>query len=116
MINPTDTTPSDADRIRDLNDQFRSTFLGGKVFFTRGIIDMGAAFQSACVEAVQSFTAFSADNDPYGEHDFGRVVISGTPVFWKIDYYDRTVEAGSEDPADPAVTTRVLTILLASEY
>lgn len=116
MTNTNETALSDADHIRTLNDRFRTTFWGGKVFFTRGIIDMGGAFQSACVEAVQGFTDFSADNDPYGEHDFGRVVISGTPVFWKIDYYDRTLEAGSENPADAAATTRVLTILLASEY
>ena len=37
-------------------------------------------------------------------------------VFWKIDAYDRTLEFGSDDPADPSVTRRVLTIMLASEY
>ncbi|MFL0670464.1 MAG: DUF3768 domain-containing protein [Erythrobacter sp.] len=25
-------------------------------------------------------------------------------VFWKIDAYDRALQFGSEDPADPAVT------------
>ena len=37
-------------------------------------------------------------------------------VFWKIDAYDRALQSGSEDPANPAVTRRVLTIMLASEY
>jgi hypothetical protein len=33
-----------------------------------------------------------------------------------IDYYDATMEFGSEAPADASKTTRVLTIMLASEY
>jgi hypothetical protein len=36
--------------------------------------------------------------------------------FWKIDSYDRNTEFGSPDPADPDVTTRVLTIMRADEY
>ena len=31
-------------------------------------------------------------------------------------YYDPSLEAGSADPADPAKTTRVLTLMLAEEY
>lgn len=103
-------------RIRELNDLFRTSFIGGRVLITPGVNERGDAFVSACVEAVQSFKAFSPDNDPHNEHDFGAVDIEGARVFWKIDYYDAACEYGSEDPADPKATTRVLTILLASEY
>ena len=59
---------------------------------------------------------FTDDNDPNGEHDFGSIVHQGKQVFWKIDYYAPDMEHGSEDPAVPAKTVRVLTILLADEY
>ena len=40
----------------------------------------------------------------------------GSTFFWKIDYYDPNLEFGSEDPADPTKTTRILTLMLADEY
>ena len=66
--------------------------------------------------AVADFDAFSEDNDPYGEHDFGSLSLQGEVVFWKIDYYDLDLSNGSPDPADPRVTIRVLTVMMASEY
>ena len=65
---------------------------------------------------VQTFANFNADNDPRGEHDFGSFRLAGQNFFWKIDYYNPACDAGSEDPADPVKTTRVLTLMLASEY
>jgi hypothetical protein len=52
----------------------------------------------------------------HGEHDFGAVDEGGVRYFWKVDCFDRNTEFGSPDPADPAVTTRVLTIMRADEY
>jgi hypothetical protein len=38
-------------------------------------------------------------------------------VAWcKIDYYDPSMEFGSEDPSDNTKTCRVMTIGLASDY
>lgn len=103
-------------RIRELNDIFRKSFIGGKVFITEGIRALGPDFESACVERVQKHRRFAEGNDPCGEHDFAAFEVNGTKCFWKIDYYDRRMKWGSEDPADPAQTTRVLTIMLAEEY
>lgn len=86
------------------------------MLLTSGIQNLPDTTQSRIVEAAQGFDTFTPDNDPHGEHDFGAVTVEGHKVFWKIDYYDPTLQYGSEDPANPAVTKRVLTIMLAEEY
>ena len=48
--------------------------------------------------------------------DFGTFEHNGERIFWKTDYYDRTMTQGSEHPGDLGQTVRVLTIMLASEY
>jgi hypothetical protein len=112
----TDTTDSKTNVIRTLNDAFRRTFVGGAVMITAGVEAMPADQRRALLQKVRSFDVFSEDNDPHGEHDFGAVDESGDRYFWKLDYYDRTMESGSPDPANAAVTTRVLTIMRADEY
>jgi len=112
----TNTTESKADRIRTLNDVFRRTFLGGAVMITQGVEAMPLDQRRSLLQKVRAFDSFSEDNDPHHEHDFGSVDEAGVRCFFKIDYYDRKTEFGSPDPADPAVTTRVMTIMLAEEY
>lgn len=104
-------------RVQRLNDQFRCSGAGrGSLMLTAGIHEMGVAFAWAAIEAVKAFNAFTRDNDPYGEHDFGALTVANERLFFKIDYYDLDLEAHSPDPADPAQTHRVLTVMLASEY
>ncbi len=103
--------------IRRLNDRFRSSLhRGGKRLMTAGIAALPYPQQAAILGKVMAFDQFTGDNDPHGEHDFGAFDHDGQRIFWKIDYYDSACRYGSEDPADPAQTTRVLTIMLASEY
>lgn len=101
-------------RIRALNDAARTSLIGCRVMITQGIQAQDNV--AAVLDRVRAFDAYSEDNDPYGEHDFGSFRHGGETIFWKFDYYDQTLTAGSEDPSDPAVTIRVLTIMLASEY
>jgi hypothetical protein len=102
--------------IRTLNDDFRTTMRGGKVTMTCGVAALSPDEQVAVIRQVRGFSDFTPGNDQHGEHDFGAIELAGEKFFWKIDYYDKSMDAGSEDPADPAQTTRVLTIMLASEY
>jgi len=111
------TSISSTSRIRDLNDTMRNTGISsGRWMMTAGVMEQGPVFVLLATRAVQTFSAFTDDNDPYGEHDFGAFDLAGERLFWKIDYYDRDLRYGSNDPSDPSVTTRVLTIMLASEY
>jgi hypothetical protein len=102
-------------KIRDLNDAFRRTFRGGRIMLTSGVEAL-PNLRGRLLFKVSRFSDFTADNDPYGEHDFGVVEEAGKRFFWKIDYYDRALEFGSDEPSDPAKTTRVLTLMLAEEY
>ena len=105
-----------SDRIRVLNDNFRSTFVGGQMCMTAGVNALPIDTKARVVLAVQSFCNFTKENDPHGEHDFGDFEIQGETYFFKIDYYALDMGGGSEDPADPEKTARVLTIMRADEY
>lgn len=103
-------------KIRSLNDDLRTSGSGGLVMMTAGIQAKGGAFVVMAMNAVRAFDTFTDNNDPHGEHDFGSVEVEGERVLWKIDYYDETMMYGSDDPADPSRTTRVLTVMLGEEY
>ena len=106
--------PCEAHAIAKLNDEFRTALKGGRLCVTAGLV--GRPDLNSIIERVRTFDNFNEDNDPHGEHDFGAIDEGGVRCFWKIEYYDREMEMLSPDPADPSVTTRVLTIMLADEY
>ena len=107
---------SNSVRIQQLNDAFRRSFVGGVVVVTAGFESLPAERRGLTLAKVRAFDQFNEDNDPHGEHDFGVVDDGEVRCLWKIDYYDRDMELMSPDPADPAATTRVLTVMLADEY
>lgn len=116
--------------IARLNDRARQAMgLACVAVATEGFRALPVADQSRVRELVETFDVFTPDNDPYCERDFGAIYQDSDrrwtttrpakpveTIFWKIDAYDRDLRFGSEDPADAAVTRRVLTIMLASEY
>jgi hypothetical protein len=113
-------TQSDHERIRALNDDMRCAGPGGppgdRWLLTAGVVGLGPVEARQAVEAVKAFDAFDGHNDPYGEHDFGVFDLLGERLFWKIDYYNLTLDGGSPDATDSSVTVRILMVMLASEY
>lgn len=105
-----------SERIRVLNDWLRIHGAGGRVMMTSGIAALGDEQRRKMVAAIRSFDAFTEDNDPHGEHDCAVLEVNGLSVMFKIDYYDLTLSSHSPNPADPSVTRRVLTVMLADEY
>ena len=96
-----ETTMSDTTKkIAELNDLCRKAMgVAGKLFQTEGISALPLADQSAVREKVETFNTFTEDNDPHGERDFGAFEHNGERIFWKIDYYARDMQHGSEDPS-----------------
>lgn len=103
-------------RVRELNDALRKRGVGGQIVATRGVGLLSPLLITRIFAAVGSFDDFNEGNDPWGEHDCAALVVDGVGVIWKIDYYDRTMTAGSPDPSDPLLTLRVLTVMRAEEY
>lgn len=127
------TLTSQRERIARLNDLARQAMgVACTAVATVGFRSLPEADQSCVRELIETFDAFDEDNDPHGERDFGTIyqIAEGRwtterprlredereRVFWKLDYYDRQMEFASEDAANPAVTRRVLTIMLSDEY
>jgi hypothetical protein len=111
-----DVEPSQDEKIALLNDAFRRTLSGGKVLMTAGVNELPDMVKAQAICTIAAFNDFAEGNDPHGQRDFGAFDLCGRKLFWKIEYYDPEFQFGSEDPADPTKTARVLTIMLASEY
>jgi hypothetical protein len=104
--------------IRRLNDTLRNGAIteNATIVVTQGVQANGHDFLVEASRAIAAFDEFDGDNDPHHEHDFGAVEVAGQKLFWKVDYFDLRLKFHSPDAANPALTHRVLTIMLASEY
>ena len=103
-------------RIRALNDELRQHLIGGVAVITPGVAALGSEAVERIVKTIAAFDDFCHANDPHEEHDLGSFEADGHEILFKIDYYDKTLSCHSDDPSDPAVTERVITIMLAEEY
>ena len=104
------------ERICALNDELRQHLIGGMAVMTPGVAALGQDAVQRIVKTIAVFDDFCHANDPHEEHDFGSFEAEGKTIFFKIDYYDRSLTYHSPDPSDPSVTERVITIMLPEEY
>lgn len=104
------------EQIRTLNDDLRQHLVGGMAVITPGIAALGQEAVERIIKTIAVYDDFCHANDPDEEHDFGAFDADGHRVFFKIDYYDKTLTYHSPDASDASVTERVITIMLAEEY
>jgi hypothetical protein len=107
-----------SEQIRALNDRLRRhlSVNDGTAIITMGVVALGDEAVARIFKTIAVYDDFCHDNDPNEEHDFGAFEVDGHTIFFKIDYYDPTLTYHSSDSADPTVTHRVITIMLAEEY
>jgi hypothetical protein len=104
------------EQICTLNDDLRQHLVSGIAVITPGVAALGQEAVERIVKTIAVYDDFCLANDPNEEHDFGAFDADGHRIFFKIDYYDKTLTYHSLDPSDPSVTERVITIMLAEEY
>jgi hypothetical protein len=111
-------TTGNTDAIRALNDQLRQNLSpnDGTALITPSVAALGDEVVARIFKTIAVYDDFCSANDPYEEHDFGALDVDGHTIFFKIDYYDSSLTYHSADPADPTITHRVITIMLAEEY
>lgn len=97
---------SKTDQIRTLNDELRQHLIGGLAVITPGVAALGQEAVERIVKTIAVFDDFCHENDPHEEHDFGSFTAEGETLFFKIDYYDKSMKMHSPDPSDPSVTER----------
>lgn len=111
-----------AHRIAELNDQLRKEPMNrahGQVFLSAGIAARGEPFKAKVLAVIAAMTPkdFKPGNDPYRERDFNSFSVGERLCLFKIDYFAKSnLRVHSDDPADPAKTERVMTVLFADEY
>jgi uncharacterized protein DUF3768 len=103
-------------RIRALNDQLRQNLATGAAVMTPGVAALGEEAAARIIKTIAVFDDFCHANDPHEEHDFGSFEAEGHTIYFKVDYFDRSLKYHSPDPTDPAVTVRVITVMLGDEY
>ena len=107
---------SKVERIRELNDNFRNSFRGGKIVLTASVAELPDMVKVAALHQVATFKDFNEANDPHGEHDFIKFKVCDRDFIFSIVYYDLDMACASPDPADPSVTVRLGTLMHSYDW
>jgi hypothetical protein len=94
------------DKVVALNDQFRTTFKGGRIQMTPSVYELDDRLRGRALAVLARYNKF----DPASEPDCGVFIFAGFAFEWRIEYRGKDGFGRSPDPADPEQTFRVLTL------
>jgi hypothetical protein len=103
--------------LRENNDRFRRTFIGGAVIVSEGFAALDDELKSDILWRIRNFDNFEAneDWDPENEHAYLALEYRGCRIVMLIDYWSRDMTSYSGDPYDPKETQLVMTIKFEDE-
>src|ERR1700759_586756 len=101
----------DRAKIIELNDQFRTTFKGGRVQMTPDVYGLEPHLRGRALFFLSKYRKF----DPESEHDWGTYIFGGYAFEWRIEYRSLSGTGPSKNPADAGVTFRVLTLYVIAD-
>lgn len=78
------------------------------------VLSLDAKTLAKAIQKVRNYD-FPPEDDPFDEHAFACLPNFDITVWWKIDYYDNTLQHAAPDPTDPIKTKRILTIFLPEQ-
>ena len=99
-----------------MNDEFRTTFRGGQILLTYGVASLPTEIVASALLQVAAYKDFNEENDPHKEHDYLSFDLCNREFVFLISYYDLKMEGASLDPANPAITKRIGTLMLTHEW
>ena len=101
--------------VRMKNDELRQTLVpssDASVILSREVSQHPAL--QHILEAVRTFDDFNDGNDPYKEHDFGAVKVTGELFYFQMSHYDKDPRRNSD--AMHGYNHFVITVMHSSEY
>ena len=98
-------------KIIELNDQFRTTFKGGRMQMTPDVYHLDDRLRGRALSALARYAKFAPDT----EHDWGTFIFAGYAFERRIEYRGADGCGVSPDPADPEQTFRVLTLYIVND-
>lgn len=100
--------------IAKLNDELRQLIpnlpFPHQLVLTDEVAALPADQLSELLSLVKNFNVFTDENDPFKEHDFGKIEMRENTFFWKYDYFDPALKYFEQNGQ------RVLTVMFSHEY